>query len=343
MRAWWIRLAAGALIVAAAGALYLLWAWNHSLSPGPELYVVKPGTTLRAFARDLTARGILPEPHSLVWLAHLTGRDRGLKPGEYRFKDGLSARALLDQVVGGHVIEYPLVLLEGWTFDQYRAALQQAPKLKQTLAGLSSATVMQRLGHPGEHPEGRFFPDTYYYTAGQTDLMILANAYDKMDKLLQREWERRENNLPLKSAYEALILASIVEKETGRADERRLIAGVFVNRLRQGMRLQSDPTVIYGIGKDFDGNIRLKDLRRDTPYNTYTRHGLPPTPIAMPGRESIQAVLHPVVNGFLFFVSRGDGSHVFSNNLEDHNKAVWQYQLKGKPRPAPVPKPGSAR
>lgn len=332
MRALLIKAAAGLLAAGAIGAGYLFWAWNHSLSPGADIYLVKPGMSLRAFARELSGRGVLAESHSFVWLAHLTGRDRDLKSGEYRFRDGVTARELLDQIAAGWVIEYPVVLLEGWTFAQFMAAIEAAPKLTHALAGLPPAAIMQRLGYPGEHPEGRFFPDTYYYSAGQTDIMILANAYDKMRKLLRQEWEGREANLPFKNPYEALILASIVEKETGRTDERRLIAGVFINRLRHGMRLQTDPTVIYGMGKMFDGNLRLKDLLRDNPYNTYTRKGLPPTPIAMPGKESLQAVLHPMVTGALFFVSRGDGSHVFSATLKEHNEAVRQYQLKGKPR-----------
>ncbi|MEW6331147.1 MAG: endolytic transglycosylase MltG [Pseudomonadota bacterium] len=338
MRPWLTKLAAGLVIAVVLGNGYLFWAWNHALEPGTEIYEVKPGMPLRGFARELSARGVLPESHSFVWLAHLTGRSRGLKSGEYRFRDGMSARELLDQIVAGRVIEYPLVLLEGWTFRQFLATMRDAPKLTRTLDGLPPAAIMERLGRPGEHPEGRFFPDTYYYSAGQTDIMILANAYEKMQQLLQREWEGRENNLPLKNAYEALILASIVEKETGRADERRLIAGVFINRLRHGMRLQTDPTVIYGMGDKFDGNLRLKDLRRDTPYNTYTRRGLPPTPVAMPGRESLQAALHPVVTGALFFVARGDGSHEFSSTLAEHNRAVMKYQLKDKqPRKAPAP------
>jgi UPF0755 protein len=338
-----IKLAAGLLVLAVIGNGYLFWAWNHALEPGTEIYEVKPGMPLRSFARELSARGVLPESHSFVWLAHLTGRDRGLKSGEYRFRDGMTARELLDQIVAGRVIEYPVVLLEGWTFQQFLAVIRAAPKLAQTLAGMAPVAIMERLGRPGEHPEGWFFPDTYYYSAGQTDIMILANAYDKMQQLLQREWEGRENNLPLKNAYEALILASIVEKESGRADERRLIAGVFINRLRHGMRLQTDPTVIYGMGKSFDGNLRLKDLRRDTPYNTYTRRGLPPTPVAMPGKDSLQAALHPMVTGALFFVARGDGSHEFSSTLAEHNKAVLKYQLKGKPRTTPAPAVPSAR
>ena len=334
MQSLLIKLATGVVALCVIGAGYLFWAWNHSLSPGSEIYVVKPGMTLRAFARELSARDVLPESHSFVWLAHLTGHDRSLKTGEYRFRDGMTASELLDQVVAGRVIEYPVVLVEGWTFQQFLATLAGAPKLTKALSGLPVPAIMERLGRPGEHPEGRFFPDTYYYSAGQTDIMILANAYEKMQKLLEREWEGRENNLPFKTPYEALILASIVEKETGRVDERRLIAGVFINRLRHNMRLQTDPTVIYGLGAAFDGNLRLKDLRRDGPYNTYTRKGLPPTPVAMPGKDALQAVLHPMVTGALFFVARGDGSHEFSSTLEEHNKAVLKYQLKGKARHA---------
>jgi UPF0755 protein len=331
MRTRRIRPAIGLLVVSAMAAVYLFWSWNHSLQPGMEIYAVKPGMTLRAFARELSSRGVLPESHSFVWLAYLTGHQRDLKTGEYRFRNGMTARELLEQIVAGRVVEYPVVLVEGWTFREFLDAIEDAPKLTHTLTGMPPRAVMERLGHKGEHPEGRFFPDTYYYSSGQTELVILANAYDKMQKLLQQEWEKRDNNLPFKDSYEALILASIVEKETGRADERRLIAGVFVNRLRHGMRLQTDPTVIYGMGESFDGNLRLKDLRRDTPYNTYTRTGLPPTPVAMPGKDSLQAVMHPVVNGALYFVARGDGSHDFSATLEEHNKAVIKYQLKGKP------------
>lgn len=331
----WAKPAMGLLLSGALAVVYLLWSWNHPLQPGAEIYTVKPGMSLRAFARELSGRGVLPESHSFVWLAYLTGQQRNLKSGEYRFRNGMTASELLEQIVAGRVIEYPIVLVEGWSFRQFLEALAAAPKLARTLNGLSPPAIMEKLGHKGEHPEGRFFPDTYYYSSGQTELAILANAYDKMQKLLQQEWEKRDNNLPFKDPYEALILASIVEKETGRPDERRLIAGVFVNRLRHGMRLQTDPTVIYGIGESFDGNLRLKDLRRDTPYNTYTRAGLPPTPVAMPGKESLQAVMHPVINGSLYFVARGDGSHVFSATLEEHNKAVTTYQLKGKALPAP--------
>jgi UPF0755 protein len=194
---------------------------------------------------------------------------------------------------------------------------------------------MVRLGHPGEHPEGRFFPDTYRYTRGQTDVSILAHALEKMQTRLDQEWGKRDPGLPYRTPYEALIMASIVEKETGRGDERPLIAGVFVNRLRRNMKLQTDPTVIYGLGERFDGNLRVRDLRTDSPYNTYTRYGLPPTPIAMAGAESLHAALHPVDTKALYFVGRGDGAHVFSETLADHNKAVVKYQLNGRPLKPP--------
>ena len=323
------------LFAGAVAGAYLYWAWNRPLQPGSDIYVVKPGMTLRAFARELSNRDVLSESHSFVLLAHFTGHNRDLKSGEYRFRNGISARELLEQVIAGRVIEYPVVLVEGWTFRQFLQVLEAAPKLAHTLSGLPTAAIMERLGHGGEHPEGRFFPDTYYYSAGQTDLMILANAYDRMARTLEQGWNARDGNLPFRDPYEALILASIVEKETGRADERRLVAGVFVNRLRQKMRLQSDPTVIYGMGDKFGGNIRLNDLRRPTPYNTYTRAGLPPTPVAMPGKDSLEAVLHPADTRDLYFVSRGDGGHVFSETLEEHNAAVIKYQMNGKQRITP--------
>ena len=322
---------AGILFVAGS---YLYWSWHRPLNLSEDIYVVKPGMTLRGFARMLKDHGAISEPYSLVWLGNLTGHSRQLKAGEYHFSPQANVMDVLDQVVAGRVIQYPLVLVEGWTFRQVMGALESAPKLTSTLAALSPKEVMARLGHPDMHPEGRFFPDTYHYSRGQTDLQILASAFEKMQAMLQREWESRAPDLPLRSMDDALVLASIVEKETGKTEERKLIAGVFINRLRKGMRLQSDPTVIYGIGDQFDGNIRLADLRRDTPYNTYTRNGLPPTPIAMPGRESLEAVLHPADTAALYFVARGGGSHVFSNTLEEHNAAVSKYQLGGRDRPA---------
>jgi UPF0755 protein len=308
------------------------WYWYHPLHPGDEHYEVRPGMSLRGLARELVARGVLPEARSFVWVATVTGRARGLKAGEYHFADGITAGAMLEQIVAGRVVEYPLVLVEGWNFRQVMQVLGQAPKLQHTLAGLSAAQVMERLGRKGEHWEGRFYPDTYSYSSGQTDAALLARAYERMQSVLRQEWERRDASVPYREPYEALILASIVEKETGKPQERPLIAAVFLNRLRRGMRLQTDPTVIYGLGEKFDGNLRLKDLRTDGPYNSYTRAGLPPTPIAMPGAAALRAVLHPAESRALYFVARGDGSHVFSDSLTEHNKAVVQYQLGGRPR-----------
>jgi len=326
------RLTLALVVMCLVSGAYLFWAWNHALMPGDEIIEIKPKMPLKAIARQLSQRNILPESYSFILLAYLFGHDRALKAGEYRFPDGISAKEILDRMVAGRVMEYPVVLLEGYTFGQFLQTLAEAPKLTHALSGLAPDIVMDRLGRKGEHPEGRFFPDTYYFSAGQSDLKILAIAYEKMQKLLQQEWEQRDAGLPLKDPYSALILASIVEKESGRANERRMIAGVFINRLRRGMRLQSDPSVIYGLGAQFDGNIRLKDLKHDTPYNTYTRAGLPPTPVAMPGKGSLLAVLHPEQTNALYFVARGDGTHEFSAALEDHNRAVIKYQLKGKPR-----------
>jgi UPF0755 protein len=320
------------LSVVALGALagfYIQWSWGRPLTPRVDTIVVKPGTTMRGLTRQLYELDMVLEPYTFTWMGYLTGRSRQLKAGEYRLHPGISAAELLDQIVAGRVVEYPLVLVEGWNFRQLLHAIEAAPKLTQTLTGLGPAEIMARIGYAGMHPEGRFFPDTYHYSLGHTDAQVLARAFEKMQTVVKPEWAGRDARVPLRSVDEALVLASIVEKETGRADERPLIAGVFVNRLRKGMRLQSDPTVIYGIGPAFDGNIRLKDLRQDTAYNTYTRAGLPPTPIAMPGRESIIAVLHPADTQALYFVSRGDGSHVFSNTLVEHTVAVTKYQLGG--------------
>jgi len=327
----------GILGVALVLGGYLYWFWHRPLDPGNEPYVLRSGAGLSVLARELHARGVISNPRTFVWLGRLTGKSRQLKAGEYRFPAGSSASEIVAQVVAGRVIEYPLVLVEGWNFRQVLQALRAAPKLQQTLTGLTHEEIMARIGRPGVHPEGRFFPDTYYYSSGHTDVQILVRAFERMETVLREEWQRRSADTPVRTPDEALVLASIIEKETGRPDERGMIAGVFANRLRKGMRLQSDPTVIYGLGEAFDGNIRRRDLLSDTAYNTYTRGGLPPTPIAMPGRDSLIAALNPTPTTALYFVSRGDGSHVFSSTLAEHNAAVMQYQLRRRAGPTDAP------
>ncbi len=321
-------------VVVAIAVAYLFWSWNHALHPGSANYIVKAGTGFNALAAELERRGTLLETRSFVLLGYATVGKREIKSGEYRFRDGMNAREILEQVAAGRVVEYPLRFVEGWTFRQLLDEMAKAPNLAHTLKGKSHAEIMTELGAPGLHPEGRFYPDTYFYASGQSDLVILRRAYERMQARLQREWENRDADLPLRSADEALVLASIIEKETARSEERQLIAGVFINRLNKRIRLGTDPTVIYGLGEKFDGNLRKKDLLTDTPYNTYTRHGLPPTPIALPGGESVYAAVHPEKTQALYFVSRGNGSHEFSDSLEAHNRAVSKYQLGGRPFPA---------
>ena len=349
MRQAFNYLLAGLALFAVALGGYLYWFSFVQLSPQAVTYIVEPGTGLRKFSGQLYEQGVLPDAHSLVWLAYLKGQERHLKAGEYRFRKGITPLELLEQVIAGRVVEYPLVIIEGWTFKQVMAQLNDAPRLTHTLQNLSPQQVMASLGYPKMHPEGRFFPDTYYYSSGMSDLLILQRAFQKMDTILQTEWANRDTTVPLKNPDEALILASIVEKETGRADERPMIAGVFTRRLRIGMRLQTDPTVIYGMGESFKGNIRLKDLRTPTLYNTSFIKGLPPTPIAMPSGEALRAVLNPLDTKALYFVARGDGSHVFSETLTEHNAAVTEYQLNGRSKNKPstngasaVPAPAAA-
>jgi UPF0755 protein len=312
---------------------YVYWFSVARLEPEAKIYVVAPGTSLRAFARQLSREKVLPDAYTLVWIAALKGQSRELKAGEYRFRKGITVLQILDQVIAGRVVEYPITLVEGWTFKQFTDALAAAPKLTHTLQGLKPKQIMASLGYPSLHPEGRFYPDTYYYSAGMSDILILQRAFQKMEKVLEEEWAGRQNDLPIKNRDEALTLASIVEKETGKPEEREIIAGVFVHRLRINMKLQTDPTVIYGMGERYKGNITVKDLRQPTSYNTYVIKGLPPSPIAMPSRAALHAALNPENTKALFFVSRGDGSHEFSETLEQHNRAVLKYQLKGKPRP----------
>jgi UPF0755 protein len=295
-------------------------------------YTIVPGTPLKRVAQDLEQHGVLARSHYLVWWARWHGLAARVKAGEYDIESGTTAPQLLEQLVAGRVVQHALTLVEGWTFRQVLGAVFAHPALDHRLAGLSDAEIMERIGRTGEHPEGRFLPDTYRFPRGTTDIAFLSRAYEALEHRLQQEWEGRADGLPYKAPYEALILASIGEKETGRAAKHPEVAGVFVRRLRLGMRLQTDPTVIYGLGDGYEGRLRTRHLRADNPYNTYRIAGLPPTPIAMPGGEAIRAVMHPAAGTALYFVSRGDGSHQFSDTLEEHNRAVTKYILGGRPR-----------
>jgi UPF0755 protein len=292
--------------------------------------VLPPGGSVASLAEDLVQRGYLRAGWAwyLRWLAWSTDRAGRLKAGEYRLEPGTGPGTLLDLLVSGKVIQYPLAVIEGWTFRQMLEAVRAHEAIRPTLDGLDDAGIMARLGRPGEHPEGRFYPDTYHFPRGTTDVEFLTRAYRRMQAVVDEAWTRRAPDLPYASPYEALVLASIVEKESAVAGERGQIAGVFVRRLRKGMRLQADPTVIYGLGGEFDGNLRRRHLETDTPYNTYTRTGLPPTPICLPGGDALRAALAPAEGTALYFVARGDGTHHFSPTLDEHQRAVTRYQVR---------------
>jgi UPF0755 protein len=291
---------------------------------------VPRGSGLRRISDDLATRGMIAAPDLLVLHGRLNGFDTGIKAGEYRVEAGTTPPQLLRLLTEGQVMLHALTMVEGWTFAQALEAVRATPELTATLEGLDAAAVMERLGEAGAHPEGRFFPDTYHFPRGTTDLGLLRLARETMREVLDDAWQQRAEGLPYDDPYEALVMASIVEKETSVPAERPEVAGVFVRRLHKGMRLQADPTVIYGLGAAFDGNLRRRDLRADTPYNTYTRHGLPPTPIALPGRGAIEAALNPADGKALYFVARGDGRHVFSVTLTEHEANVRRYQLRGR-------------
>lgn len=288
---------------------------------------IPSGSTLAAVADRLYSHGLIDTPRFFVWYARWHGKARKVQAGEYAIEDGMTPQMFLDRIVSGAVFQNSLTLVEGWTFRQVMDAVRASDSLQHTLSDLTNAQIMERVGAAGVHPEGQFFPDTYQFPSTTTDLEFLKRAYVAMQEQLQQAWAQRAPDLPLASPYEALILASIIERETAIPDERANVAGVFVRRLKKGMKLQTDPTVIYGMGPNFDGNIRRDDLLRDTPYNTYTRKGLPPTPIAMPGKGALLAAVQPATGDALYFVARGDGSHYFSATLDEHNQAVREYQL----------------
>jgi peptidoglycan lytic transglycosylase G len=291
----------------------------------PFEFSLKSGTSLKGAARQLRQSGVLSNDFMFVWLARFLGQTK-IKAGEYELAVALTPLELLDMMTKGRVSQNELTVIDGWTFRQLRSALNTNPALRHDTATMSETEILQHIGAPETHAEGLFFPDTYYFASGTSDLELLKRAYETMQKHLSESWQAREQGLPLDTSYQALILASIVEKETGQASDRNMIAGVFINRLRHGIMLQTDPAVIYGMGEKFDGNLRKQDLLADTPYNTYTRAGLPPTPIALPGLAALQAVLHPARTDAMYFVARGDGSSEFSSSLEQHNRAVSKYQ-----------------
>jgi len=316
------------VIVAFTAAGGFAW-WSKHPLPTPQQRVefnVAPGSGVGAAAQQMVEAGVPINPHLFALLARLTGDAARIKAGSYELKPDTSPRRLLTQLVKGEFAQQSVTIIEGWTFKQMRAAIAGNTRLKHDTLKLSDSELMAQISKDYKDPEGLFFPDTYLFFNGASELEIYKRAHQSMLSHLNEAWERRNKALPYKTPYEALIMASIVEKETGQKSERNMIAGVFVNRLRTGMLLQTDPTVIYGMGERFEGQIRKKDLLTDTPYNTYTRSGLPPTPIALPGLQSLHAALEPAQTPALYFVARGDGTSQFSDNLLDHNRAVNRFQ-----------------
>ncbi len=318
----------GAIVLGACLLQYAKTSLN--LTPQAQEITIQPKSGLRSIANQLVDQQVLSNPWPFIVLAKVLQKEQNLKAGDYTLNKNITPYQLLLSLNHGKATQGSITFIEGKTFKQMREKIAKNDAIKNTTLELSDAKIMAMIGKGEPHAEGLFFPDTFYFDRGTQDVVLLKRAYDSMQAKLNQAWENRDPNLPYKNSYEALIMASIVEKETGKASERPMIAGVFLNRLRIGMRLQTDPTVIYGMGEDYDGNIRRKDLLADTVYNTYTRSGLPPTPIAMPGLASIEAALHPEKTKALYFVGKGDGSHVFSNSLIEHNRAVTKYQLKPK-------------
>jgi UPF0755 protein len=304
---------------------------NLRAAPGAQVLEldIELGTSPRQVAQAVAASGAEVWPAALFGWFRLSGQARQIKAGNYEITPGMSPRKLLNMLVRGEESLKSVTLPEGLNFSQVLATLRRAEQLKPVAQQMSPSQIMTTLGRPGVHPEGRFFPDTYTYAKGSSDLAVLQRAARAMDKRLAQAWDQRQPNLPLRSPDDALVLASIIEKETGKPSDRAQIGGVFINRLRTGMLLQTDPTVIYGLGEGFDGNLRKRDLRADTPYNTYTRAGLPPTPIAMPGKAALLAAVQPATTPAFYFVAKGDGSSHFSASLDEHNRAVNKY-IRGK-------------
>ena len=319
------------LLAAAAAAGYATWYLGSPvrIAKYPVEVEIPRGAGFRTALEQLEKSGIAIRRYEFELLARAHGKVRDIKAGSYEILQPVTPLELLQKLTRGDVTQAEVRLLEGWTFAQFRAALDASPHLRHDPTGMSDADILARLNVTETHPEGLFFPDTYLFGKGASDLAVLRRSYGTMARHLKEEWEARDTTVPYRSPHEALIMASIIEKETGQAGERDMIAGVLVNRLRIGMRLQVDPTIIYGLGTAFDGNLKRSHLAEDGPYNTYTRAGLPPTPIAMPGLASLRAAVRPGKTDAMYYVSRNDGSSHFSRTLEEHNRAVARYQLRG--------------
>jgi UPF0755 protein len=328
MKTWIKRLLLLTILAALLGAGGLAWFARQPLQIQalPKTVNVTPGMNLKSLSAMLQREDVVGNAQVFWLLGRVLGKGGALRAGVYTLDKPLTPLALYDTFERGEITQAIVQFIEGWNWREVRAELAAQPLLKHDSADLSDAELLQAIGAEESHPEGLLFPDTYFYAPHTSDLDVLRRAYRLQHDKLLAAWETRAPGLPYRTPYEALIMASIVEKETGAASERPRIAGVFINRLKQGMRLQTDPTVIYGLGERFDGNLRRDDLQRDTPYNTYTRTGLPPTPIAMPSEAAIEAALNPAKTDALYFVARGDGTHVFSSTLEAHNRAVNRYQ-----------------
>ncbi|NYT64803.1 endolytic transglycosylase MltG [Alcaligenaceae bacterium] len=320
------------LLLALAAALIsgAAWYWTEqpvAMDSDRIDYLVETGSRPRSIVRAMEKAGIHVNEDAFVLLSRFTDSDTLLKAGAYEAVRGDTPRSLLERMAAGDMMQTRLTLVEGWTYQGIRQALRNSPDVKQTLDGVSDQELMTRLGINSTSPEGWFYPDTYVFVPGTSDFDILRRAHHAQEQILQSAWEERESGLPLKTPYEALVLASIIEKETGHSADRERVSGVFVNRLRRNMLLQTDPTVIYGMGDAYQGRIRKKDLTTDTPWNTYTRAGLPPTPISSMGKAALLAALHPEKHNYLYFVSRGDGTSEFSKDLNAHNRAVSKFIL----------------
>jgi UPF0755 protein len=332
MRTFFKRAALVLLVpILAAGAWCAYYPFGPvSLKASPLSFTIENGSTLRSASQQMVQAGVLTAAVPFEVLTRLLGDPRNIKAGNYEVESGITPIELMKKLTRGDYSALAITLVEGWNFRQVRKVLEDHPGLRHDTAGLQETEILQRLGVPYPSAEGLFFPDTYHFSQGVSDFNILRRSYQLMQKHLYAEWQERPANFPLATPYEALILASIVEKETGKAEDRSLVSAVFLNRLKAGMKLQTDPTVIYGLGELFDGNLRKQDLAADNPYNTYTRIGMPPTPIAMPGLSALHAALHPAPTDALYFVAKGDGSSHFSRSYEEHDRAVTKYQRSGR-------------